>query len=125
MAVRSPTMVKTDADQLVITWEGLNETGGTRDTGDWVSLPFVEGLTAHVFGNFDTSVTLTLQGTNDPLKTAVFTLFNPAGTAISAFSAAGAALIGARPLFIRPAITADGAGDASDLDCIIVGSLRR
>ena len=117
MAVRTAKMVKTDNGMLVVTWEGLLEVGGVQDTGQGVTVGNVEGLCAQALGNFDTNAVVTLQGSND--GTTWFTIGSGTFTAANLFRT-----ISERPLYIRPAVTTNGAGDATDVDVIMVGAIR-
>jgi len=126
MAVRAAKMQKLENGQLVVTWTGLNETDGVFDSGAPVTVGGVEGLTAQFSGNFDTSVTGLLEGSNDGVVWAP--LKDVAGANIAAITAASALttlpLIGSRPLFMRPNLAVAGAGDASSITCILSGSIR-
>jgi len=119
MAVRAAKFEILNGIQLKVTWEGLEENGGVRDSGAPVSINRpVEGFIAQAVGNFDTSVTVQMQGSND--GTNWFSI--GAGTLAVATPSR---TIDERPLFIRPLIAADGAGDASDVDVIVVGAIYR
>lgn len=117
MAVRTAKMVKTDNGMLVVTWEALGEVGGTKDSGQAVTVGNVEGLIAQGLGNFDTNAVVTMEGSNDGVTWVAIganTL-----TASVFFST-----IASRPLYIRPNVTTNGAGDAADIDVILVGAIR-
>ena len=117
MAVRAAKMVKTDNGLMVVTWEQLEENGGTMDTGQPVSVGNVDGLTVQALGNFDTDAVVTLQGSNDGTTWAAI----GSGTLTAA---ATFRTVAERPLYIRPAVTTAGAADASDVDVIMVGAIR-
>ncbi len=117
MAVRSASMVKTADNMLVVTWTTLGEVGGTKDTGGPVTVGNVDGLCVQATGNFDTNAVVTMQGSND--GTNWFTIGSGTLTAANLFRT-----ISERPLYIRPAVTTDGAGDATDVDIIMVGAIR-
>lgn len=108
-------MVKTEHGMMVVTWEGLEENGGTKDTGAPVTVGNVQGLTVQALGNFDTDAVVTMEGSNDGVT------YAPIGSDTLDASTLWIT-IAERPLYIRPAITVDGAGDASDIDIIMVGA---
>ena len=118
MAVRAAKMVKTEHGYVVVTWEQLEENAGTKDTGAPVVVGPVDGLTVQATGNFDTDAVVQMQGSNN--GTDWFSIGSGTLTA-----AALVRTISERPLYIRPAITVDGAADASDIDIIMVGTRRR
>ena len=125
MAVRLAVVSKDAQDRLLISWGTLNEIGGVRDTGAPVTLPACSGLTAQLTGNFDTAATVTLQGSNDGVNFAPLRDIN--NVAIPAITAATALtdmhVIGSRPIFVRPAVTADGAADATAVIVTLAATL--
>jgi len=118
MAVRIPTDVKTDNGMWVVTWLSLEENGGVKDSGRAVSPPAMLDLWATATGNFDTSATIQMQGSND--LTNWFSI--GAGTLAVATPARQ---ITERPRYIRPLVAADGAADASAIDVILSGRMSR
>ncbi len=117
MAVRAANMVKREDGMVVVTWTGLTEVGGTKDTGGAVVVGNVDGLTVQAIGEFDTDAVVTMQGSND--GAAWYTIGSGTLTAANLFRT-----ISERPLYIRPAITTNGAGDIADIDIIMVGARR-
>ena len=117
MAVRSAKMVKTEHGYVVVTWEQLEENASVKDTGAPVVVGPVDGLCVQATGEFDTNAVVTMQGSND--GTNWETIGSGTLTASAKFRT-----ISERPLYIRPAVTVDGAADASDIDIIMVGTRR-
>ena len=119
MAVRACNVVKREDGMVVVTWAALLEVGGVMDTGQpWVpgdvdNLPiFVTGV-----GNYDTGAVVTLQGSNDG------TNWFPIGSG-TLVAATNFRTIAERPLFIRPAVTTVGAGDATSVVVVMATSRK-
>jgi hypothetical protein len=115
MAVRAVTQVTRDDGMVVWTWAALNEVGGTLDTGAPVVPGNVDGLTVQGTGNYDTNAVVTMQGSND--GTNWFAIGS--GTLVAATNFR---TIAERPLYIRPAVTTVGAGDATAVVVVMVGA---
>ena len=119
MAVRAATIVTQSNGACVVTWAALNEVSSTKDTGAPVQLPrYLEGLTVQGIGNYDTNAVVTMQGSNDGVNWD--TIGSGTLTASNHFRT-----IAERPLYIRPAVTVDGAGDATAVVVTMVGYERR
>lgn len=119
MATRAGRLERHGDGKFTVTWEQLEENGGTRDVGAAVVLPPVAGpCVAHSTGNFDTSVEVELQGGNDG------TNFTDIGSA-NMTAAAPLVTVTPQPRFVRPAIVADGAADASDVDVTLTCTEQR
>lgn len=123
MATRQGTLVKTDDGYAVATWDDIQENGGVFDVGTPVRMGEVQGLCAQGIGNFDTSFTVIMQGSNDGVNYA--TLHTPEGGPAILTAALTWVEIRERPLFIRPQGADAGAADASDVLVIMVGSQHR
>ncbi len=122
MATRATTL-NSDANFYWCTWEQLEENGGTKDDGQPVSLPGAYGIVCGATGNFDTNAVVTLQGSND--LTHGFTCATVAGAAANLTASVAAVTLASAPRYLRPAVTVDGAGDASDVDVFLSASRWR
>ncbi len=90
------------------------QTQGGGHTADWVLQANGEGAlyynvgaadkTVHIFGDFGSGGTLTLQGSNDPLKTDWATLHDLSGGDI-VVTANAIEMLAENPRFIRPTLT--------------------
>ena len=118
MAVRAVKAVTTNNGMKVWTWVALNEVGGVLDTGAPITTGNVDGLTVQGIGNYDTNAVITIQGSNDGTNWATIA----SGTLVAATTFR---TIAERPLYIRPAVTTVGAGDATSVVVIMCGAVKR
>lgn len=92
-------------DTQTLTWTGLT----TGDIGVAWELSKYSDKTAHIFGNFGTTGSVTLYGSNDPTcltdqaSAAKFVLTDPSSTAITKTAAAGEQIL-ENPRFIWPEV---------------------
>lgn len=115
MATRVGTLSKGEGQIVTATWEGLLQS--SSDVGAGLHVGNVSGLTAQMVGTLGTGGAVTMQGSNN--GTDWGTLQDPAGTPVVLDAIGEMFLIGNRPLYIRPSVTAgDG---ATDVDVIMVG----
>lgn len=122
MATRTTTL-NSDANFYWCTWEQLEENGGTKDDGQPVQLPGAFGIVIGATGNFDTNAVVTIQGSND--NTNWFTCHTVAGTAANLTASVASVTLSSAPRYLRPAVTVDGAADASDVDVFLSASRWR
>lgn len=122
MATKTTTL-NSDANFYWNTWLAIEENGGVRDDGQPIQLPGAYGIVIGGSGNFDTSFTVTIQGSND--GTNWFTCHTVAGAAAVLSASVASVTLSSAPRFIRPAGSADGAGDASSVDVFLTASRFR
>lgn len=115
MATREVSLAKGDGQIVTASWEGLLQT--SSDFGAGVHVGNVDGLTVQMVGTLGTGGEVTMQGSNN--GTDWGTLQDPAGTPVVLDAIGAMFLIGNRPLYIRPSVTAGDGG--TDVDVILVG----
>lgn len=95
-----------------VLWEAMvaSESGGA------VNFPDFKLQSVQCFGNFDTSGTLAVRGSNAPADGGTFTTMEDVGSVAISFAAAGIFAVGADARWIKPVVTANGAGGAIDVD---------
>ena len=101
-----------DDGSLQVLWEALvaSEAGAPVNFPDY-KLQSVQG-----FGNFDTSGTVAFQGSNAVLGTGTFTTMEDVASVATSFAAAGFYAMGADAYWMKPVVTANGAGGLVDVD---------
>ena len=114
MATINCTMVVQPDNVMVVAWNDITE----ADTGRGVQMARYPDRTVQVTGDFTTSGSVLIEGSND--GTNYNTLTDPTGATL-VFTAAGIKLIVENPLYIRPRATA---GTAVAMDVVIVGAPR-
>ena len=123
MAVRD-TVLHSDADFYWCTWEQIERDTGVSpgDEGLPVKLGGASYVHIGALGNFDTSLVITIQGSND--GTNWFACHDLAGNAATLSASVASRTIGAPPRFLKPQATTAGAGTDSDVDVFLSASRR-
>lgn len=95
-----------------VLWEAMiaNESGAP------INFPDFKLQTVQCFGNFDTSGTLALQGSNKSTSPVTYTTMEDVASTAISFAAAGLYAVGADAYHVRPTVTANGAGGLIDVD---------